>query len=169
MVAEVRAVVVENISFWRRRLLFKRLSSWVWKCLRVCFVPPPPTKKAIAKKNLEADNENFSFPFYDLMGPPCVAHSVNAAKQRCQRSDMCIVLDNTGLVWKLRGRKTLTHWTLLLSFWPFAFVFALLNLQLQSCINTLVLTATELCVYYHIIVSRVKQGQECWSTKNKQR
>ena len=44
-----------------------------------CFVPPPPTKKAIAKKNLEADNENFSFPFYDLMGPPCAAHSVNAA------------------------------------------------------------------------------------------
>ena len=73
-----RAVVVENISFWRRRLLFKRLSSWVWKCLRVCFVPPPPTKKAIAKKNLEADNENFS-----VLWP-------HGTTLRCSQCECCI-------------------------------------------------------------------------------
>ena len=43
------------------------------------FCPSSSNKEGHRQKNLEADNENFSFPFYDLMGPPCAAHSVNAA------------------------------------------------------------------------------------------
>ena len=166
-----RAVVMlKTSSFWRRRLLFKRLSSWVWKCLRVC-CPSSITKKAIAKKNLEADNENFSFPFYDLMGPPCSMLIVWMLQQWCQRSDRCI-----GQYWpclKVTRKKNLDSLSV---------TFIFLTFRLRFCFPETTITKlykysgpdcyTELCVYYHIIVSRVKQGQEypeSWSTKNKQR